>query len=581
MWMIRIVAITGLVVGLVPGGLRGEDLLSKAGERRFRQPSKLVLSADGARLLVANRRSGSLSVVDRATGRVVSEQDIGREIVDLALLPDGRLLAVDRAGDTLIVLKLEDSGVAIERRIAVEAAPVAVLVTPDGSTAVVSSTLSHQITIVALDGQSDKPLSRAIPLPFGPMLLAWAVRGSVVAAADARGGQIAVVDLARDVPSSVRSIPAHNIRGLALSPDGRSLVVAHQTLSKLAKATFEDVHWGSLIGNHLRILAIDSVLKSDGDLLRGSRLIDLGRTGQAAGDPGAIAFDGSGKPIIALSGVHEIALVSDSRSYLARRVPVGLGPSSLDVSHDGALVYVADTFDDTISVVDVATASRLRTIALGARPEAGPVERGERLFFDARLSHDGWMSCQSCHTDGRDNGQVADTLTDGGFGAPKRVSSLLGVGSTGPWGWLGTSLKLDDQVRKSIESTMSGQAPSDTEVDDLTAYLRSLPPPRSRSILAADAVGRGQALFQTRKCADCHAPPDFTSEGRFDVGLVDAVGNRQFNPPSLRGVADRPPYLHDGRAARLSDVFLEHRHPRAAVWSTAEVADLVAFLKSL
>jgi hypothetical protein len=82
--------------------------------------------------------------------------------------------------------------------------------------------------------------------------LAWAVPGSVAVVADAYGGKIAVVNLARDSLDSVRSIPSHNIRGLALTPDGRSLVVAHQTLSKLARSTFEDVHWGSLVGNHLR-----------------------------------------------------------------------------------------------------------------------------------------------------------------------------------------------------------------------------------------------------------------------------------------------------------------------------------------
>ena len=48
-------------------------------------------------------------------------------------------------------------------------------------------------------------------------------------------------------------------------------------------------------------------------------------------------------------------------------------------------------------------------------------DRGERLFFDGRLSHDGWLSCQSCHTDGHTNNALADTLGDGSFGAAKRL----------------------------------------------------------------------------------------------------------------------------------------------------------------
>ncbi len=447
-----------------------------------------------------------------------------------------------------------------------------------------ASTASHRLSVIALQPEEDAPkVARVISLPFTPGLLAWAEPGKSLVAADTFGGRIAVIDPTRDHPDSVRSIPAHNIRGLARTPDGRSLVVAHQTLSKLARTSFEDVHWGSLLGNHLRVLSLSAVLDSQADLLAGARVVDLGRTGRAAGDPGAVAFDRQGRLAVALSGVHEVALIPDSTSHSSQRVPVGQGPSAVLSSPDGALVYVADAMDDSISVVNVATASKVRTISLGPRPELGAIDRGERLFADARLSHDGWMSCQSCHTDGRSNGLSVDTLSDGGFGAPKRVISLLGVGATGPWTWLGTTDRLEDQVRKSIETTMRGRPPSDGQVADLTAYLRSLPPPRSIPVEAADgeAVERGRVLFQSRKCAECHAPPEYTSEGTFDVGLVDEVGHRKFNPPSLRGVGDRAPYLHDGRAATLPDVFLRHRHPRESGWLQGEVEDLATFLRTL
>src|SRR5262249_36319188 len=118
------------------------------------------------------------------------------------------------------------------------------------------------------------------------------------------------------------------------------------------------------------------------------------------------------------------------------------------------------------------------TISLGPRPEPTAEARGERLFHDARLSHDGWMSCQSCHTDGQSNGLLADTLGDGSFGAPKRIPPLLGVGATTPWGWTGKFHRLEDQVRTSIESTMQGNRPTPAQVNDLVAYLRSLPAPR-------------------------------------------------------------------------------------------------------
>ena len=95
---------------------------------------------------------------------------------------------------------------------------------------------------------------------------------------------------------------------------------------------------------------------------------------------------------------------------------VGRRPTAVLPSPDGRWAYVADGLDDTVSVVEIATRPASATIAaLGPRPELTAVDRGERLFSSARLSHDGWMSCQSCHTDGHSNGLLSDTLGDGSY----------------------------------------------------------------------------------------------------------------------------------------------------------------------
>ncbi len=59
------------------------------------------------------------------------------------------------------------------------------------------------------------------------------------------------------------------------------------------------------------------------------------------------------------------------------------------------------------------------------------------------------------------------------------------------------------------------------------------------------------------------------------------MGNREFNPPSLRGVSNRDSFLHDGRARSLEEVFQKERHPRGLVLTPKEVTELVAFLKTL
>jgi cytochrome c peroxidase len=132
---------------------------------------------------------------------------------------------------------------------------------------------------------------------------------------------------------------------------------------------------------------------------------------------------------------------------------------------------------------------------------------------------------------------------------------------------------------------MHGTAPSERQVQDLTAFLRTLRPPpsaaRLRGQLDAEAVRRGERVFQRQKCGTCHTPPLYTSRRTYDVGLEDEAGARQFNPPSLRGAGQGGPYFHDGRAATLEDVFARHRHQLDCPLPKQDLADLLAFLQSL
>jgi cytochrome c peroxidase len=219
-------------------------------------------------------------------------------------------------------------------------------------------------------------------------------------------------------------------------------------------------------------------------------------------------------------------------------------------------------------------------------PELSEVQRGELLFYNGRLSHDAWMSCHSCHTDGHSNGQLSDNFSDKSFGAPKRVLSLLGKAGTEPFAWNGGSRDYSEQIKKSITLTMQGDDdPAERDVSALAAYLAQLESPPPLDIAQGNreesAVARGAAVFESQNCAKCHQPPLYTTPGVYDVGLRDKQGNTHFNPPSLRGVGQRGPYFHDGSAATLREVFELHGHQLQDDLTAQQLADLVAFLRSL
>ncbi|SIO31038.1 40-residue YVTN family beta-propeller repeat-containing protein [Singulisphaera sp. GP187] len=555
---------------------------------QVRQPVGLCLSPDGSRLYVANRRSGSLSIVATQSGRVVAEPQVGRGLADVVAVADGRLLAVDRVGNALLLLEPSGDTVRVVARQAVAADPVSLVVTPDGGSCVVASLESRRLTFFDLPrhedhGQGRVTGERTLDLPFSPRNMVLVNAGSKLVVADAFGGKLAVVDRERATLDSVRNLPAHNLRGFALTADGRTLIVAHQRLHRQARTDFEDVFWGRFVTSHVRYLNVDAVLAlgSDEDLLRDSDLMNLGEPYSGAGDPASLVCGPGGSVVVALGGVGEVA-VERSRLGQFRRYGVGTRPSALALTPGGNAVYVADAVGDQVALVDLFSGKTLKTIPLGPRPDPTQVERGERLFHDATLSLDGWMSCHSCHTDGHSNGQLGDTLGDGAYGAPKRVPSLRGVHATGPWTWTGSIDRLEDQIQKSVQRTMRGSELTGNQVESLTAYLRSLPPLQAIAAPSRhDAVDRGRDLFRSQGCTKCHTPPAYTSTGRYDVGLMDEAGNRKFNPPSLLGVGHREPLLHDGRAKTLEDVFLQHRHPQETELTPEEVSDLSAFLKTL
>ena len=75
-----------------------------------------------------------------------------------------------------------------------------------------------------------------------------------------------------------------------------------------------------------------------------------------------------------------------------------------------------------------------------------------------------------------------DNLSDGRFGDPKRVLSLLGISDTGPWAWNGQVKTLEEQVTNSIKQTMQGTLPETSDVAALVAYLKTIPSPPESTI---------------------------------------------------------------------------------------------------
>ena len=166
----------------------------------MRQPAALAVLDGGKTILAANRRSGSISVIDAGSRRVVAEHEIGHGLSDLAVLPDGQhLLALDQAGHDLILLSFQDSSIQILERRRISPNPVRLIVSADGSSWVAASLWSRRLTFGALaphepeDKHPGLSIAGSLELPFCPREMAVFPGGAKLVAADAFGGRIAVV----------------------------------------------------------------------------------------------------------------------------------------------------------------------------------------------------------------------------------------------------------------------------------------------------------------------------------------------------------------------------------------------------
>jgi cytochrome c553 len=215
---------------------------------------------------------------------------------------------------------------------------------------------------------------------------------------------------------------------------------------------------------------------------------------------------------------------------------------------------------------------------LAASLRSDQVERGAELFRRGEdFTLGGVLACASCHPEGRSDG-----LSWRLGRAILQTPMLAGrVEDTGPYKWTGE----DSSLRESFTHTLEriGGSPLDIKASDFTAlaaYITSLPKPRPPSITDAEALARGQKLFE-RECAACHAGEKTTDRGRHEF----ATTLRKVDTPSLIGLAHSAPYYHDGSAidlaALLDDRGSIHDMIDTSALTADERRDLITFLESL
>lgn len=562
-------------------------------------------------LYVANSRTGTVSCLDAETQQVTGEWKAAESLSGLLAWRDS-LLLLDDASHRLLRVQTNPAGVDIllTDEISVAGYPVEIIRSADDSLVAVTSLWSRRLTVLTENSNGRLQVLHSAELPFSPRCSLFLPESRIVVA-DAFGDRLLVMDSLSGRVLSERRIHGHNIRGLCQSADGEQLHVAHQNLSD-SYTSYEQVFWGVVMQNGLTSIPVAELLsarteltevtssvsprtemKDAGGTMSGSEVYSasqtypLGTPSVGSGDPYSIVISDNDTTFVLLAGVNQIAYRTASHMPFSR-LPAGRRPEAICFDDQQRRAFVSGRFDDSIMIIALGDIEPVivGTVPLGVQRPLTLSEQGEQLFYDARLSLDGWFSCHSCHTDGHTNSRLADTLGDEGQGAPKTVLSLLGAGDTGPWAWNGSKHSLEKQIHTSLIISMQTQIPTEElPIEPLAAYIKTLRPPpslyaASRDHLSTGQLELGKAVFDRAGCAECHRGDTLTSESVYNVGLSDQAGGVEFNPPSLRGVSQRTAYFHDSRALSLRDVLISGHHGRGISLTEAEISALEMLLKS-
>jgi YVTN family beta-propeller protein len=541
-------------------------------------PGGIALSPDGATLAVSLDDARAVALIDPESGRELARLDVGLEPAGLAFANGGETLFVANSGsgDVSVV----DVGERRERlRVPAGREPFRVVVSPVGGQVAVASRMAS--------------LMRAHEIPYAELTLLDEVSGRVA--------------------RRVRLTSTHQAEGMAYSADGTRILVPSLRVRNLLPIT--QVARGWVVSG-----VLCSVDAATGELA----VLPLGTVNRPFADPAGIAVSTDGSRAWIASGggdtlasidlaealEHEEACAPElpepqaiTREYLDTRVPTGARPGG--VATIGDLVVVTERLSDTVAFYRADDLALVARVPLGRVPDDDEVQRGARVFHDASFAFQGAFSCRSCHPGGHTDGLTYDFDIDGVGRNVVLNRSLHGVKGTAPFKWVGLNPTLKRQcgARFAMVLTRADVLPEE-RLDDLVAYIESMPPPRPTGG-AEDMLGfrngaaeRGRALFfrsekkdgtpiaPQGRCVTCHSPPHYSNLGKADVGTAtpyDKTG--EFDVPHLTGIGRKAPYMHDGRAISLEEIWtapgVENHHGVVTDLNKADLNDLVEFLRGL
>ena len=596
---------------------------------QYLSPVALQLSPDGRWLYVICEDGDRLLAVDTRTRNVTRQLRVGHTPRAIAISPDGKTLYVSNEWDDTVTV-IDAESFQPRRTLETGAAPVGVTTDRAGKVLYVANTLSDDVSLIDLATGNEIKRLRA---GHFPEYLALSRDGQSIYVANllTRGlynqpptSELTVIDPNEQRVSARVEIPGViQLRQIAEMPAsaGGALLVPFMRPKNLNPLV--QIHQGWYLTHGMAVIRpvakkyqVAEVLLDDVDQDYadgfGSTVSPDGRwalvTASGANTVSIVDVAKLNHVLSAAPAPQQEALANRldlAHQFVAERLHTGRNPTAVVVSADSKFAYIANRMDDTVSVVDLGTMQVAATIDLGGPKIITHLRRGQQLFYSASRCEQGQMACATCHPHQGLSDGLAWSLETPQLGRDVvENKTLLGIDGTSPFKWNGKNPNLETQDGpRSASYIFRSQGFGSKEVEDLAGFILSLRLPPSphlaRNGQLTEAQARGRAIFfRTRtnagalippqdRCYFCHSPlSHYTSRVLMNVGTATKYDTIQsFDVPQLEGVAMKPPYLHNGEAQDMEEIWTkfnpDDQHGITSDMDKVQLNDLIEFLKTL
>lgn len=591
---------------------------------RYKSPLNLAFRPHSRELWVTLEASDAVAVLDTASRKVLAEIPTGGAATAVAFTPDGRRAFVSNRRDDTVTVIDADSRKAVSTLSAGDE-PHGLLVDAAGRYLYVLNTSSEDIHV--FDAASLKFVKK-LAAGRGPWSAALSPDGATLAVSNMYShltgfrkpllAEVTLLDTARATVRDRRMVDGANLMmGIAWHPSGEYALATLNRTKTLVPMTRLMQGW--TITNGMAVIWKDGTVDQ----------VLLDQPGMGFADATGMAITPDGRyALVTSSGNNRVAVVDCAKlvallkpasperrrtiipnhlgqasAFVTKFIPVLDSPRGVAVAPDGALAYVANSIDDSLSVIDLKKLEPAGRVDLGGPKTISKERFGEKLFHNAKVSFRRQFSCHSCHPDGHVDGLVYDIEADGIGVSPVENRTLRGILDTAPFKWEGTNPSLQRQCGARLSIFFTRTLPfTAEELSALDLYITTIPRPPNRYFTPwtkyTPAQRRGKALFERTttndrrpipkegQCAFCHMPPYYTNRMVFDVGTRQALDRTgRFDVPHLNNIYDSAPYLHNGMAKTLEEIWTVHnpydKHGVTNDMTKDQLNDLIEYLKTL